>query len=149
MTLFEELVAVVQALETAGIDYALVGGLAVGVWGAPRATKDIDLLVMPSDVRRAKECLHPHGYTLEALPMKFSDGMKLERVSKIVAGATMTVDFILVDPNLQPTWNSREWRAADTFRICVVSRDALIAMKLAAGRPQDQADVIKLTEQDR
>ena len=28
-----------------GIDYILVGGLAVGLWGTPRATVDVDFLV--------------------------------------------------------------------------------------------------------
>lgn len=33
----------VDVLERAGIKYAIVGGLAVGVWSVPRATRDIDL----------------------------------------------------------------------------------------------------------
>lgn len=149
MNLFDELMSVVQALEEAGVDYALVGGLAVGVWGAPRATKDIDLLVLPADIARAKQSVRARGYALEALPMKFADGMRLERVSKTIGRELITVDFILVDPNLEPVWRSRERRDTDVVPISVVSRDALIAMKLAAGRPQDQADVIRLTEQDR
>lgn len=149
MNLFDELVTVVQALDAAGVDYALVGGLAVGVWGAPRATKDIDILVMPGDVARAKACLRTCGYHLEALPMKFSDGMQLERVSKPVGSQLMTVDLILVDSNLEVAWRSRERRATEVNEISVISREALIAMKVAAGRPQDQADVVKLTEQDR
>jgi len=32
-------------LDQAGIDYMLVGGLAVGIWGQPRATVDIDFLI--------------------------------------------------------------------------------------------------------
>ena len=35
--------AATDALEGLDLRYALVGGLAVGAWGAPRATKDIDL----------------------------------------------------------------------------------------------------------
>lgn len=149
MNLFDELVLVVSALDRSGIDYALVGGIAVGVWGAPRATKDIDLLIKPDDLVRAKESLRQVGYSLEALPMQFSDGMRMQRVSKVGAGALMTVDFILVDANLEPAWQSRSRRDTDVVSITVISRDALIAMKLSAGRPQDQADVIKLTEQDR
>ena len=149
MNLFDELVLVVSALDRSSIDYALVGGLAVGVWGAPRATKDIDLLIRPDDLDRAKESLRQVGYSLEALPMQFSDGMRMQRVSKVGAGELMTVDFILVDANLEPAWQSRSRRDTDVVSISVISRDALIAMKLSAGRPQDQADVIKLTEQDR
>jgi len=149
MNLFDELVLVVSALDRSGIEYALVGGLAVGVWGAPRATKDIDFLIRPDDLVRAKESLRQVGYTLEALPMQFSDGMQMQRVSKVGVGELMTVDFILVDSNLEPAWQSRSRRDTDVISISVISRDALIAMKLSAGRPQDQADVIKLTEQDR
>lgn len=149
VNLFDELVAVVRALESADVDYALVGGLAVGIWGAPRATKDIDLLIKPEDLTRAKESVRQIGYRLEALPMQFSDGMQMQRVSKVGAGQLMTVDFILVNANLEPAWQSRARRDTDVVAISVISRDALIAMKLAAGRPQDQADVVKLTEQDR
>jgi hypothetical protein len=149
MNLFDELVMVIQALDASSVEYALVGGLAVGVWGAPRATKDIDLLVLPEDVARAKNCVRACDYTLEALPMRFADGMELERVKKVAGSEMMTVDFILVNQNLEPAWSSRQRRETDVVPLSVVSRDALIAMKLSAGRPQDHADVIKLTEQDR
>ena len=149
MNLFDELVTVVRALDAAGIDYALVGGLAVGVWGAPRATKDIDLLIQPENVTQAKDVVRACGYKLAALPMQFADGMELHRVNKVVDGQLMTVDFILVNHNLESVWLSRERRETETTPLCVISRDALIAMKLAAGRPQDHADVVKLTEQDR
>ena len=54
MNLFDELMAVTQALDRQSVDYALVGGLAVAVWGAARATKDIDLLVRPEFVSPSK-----------------------------------------------------------------------------------------------
>ena len=47
MNVLDELMGVAAALEGASVDYAHVGGLAVAVWGAARATKDIDLLVRP------------------------------------------------------------------------------------------------------
>jgi hypothetical protein len=149
MNIYAELTTVLQALDNAAVDYALVGGLAVGVWGAPRATKDIDLLVRPEDVVRAKAAVRACGYTLEAVPMRFSDGMELERVSKVAAGQLMTVDFLLVNPNLETVWQSRQRFELEDGSISVISREALIAMKTSAGRPLDQHDVIKLTEQDR
>ena len=69
MNLFEELMALVAELDASGIEYALAGGLAVAVWGAPRATKDIDLLVMPESVARAKAVAARRGFTLEAAPI--------------------------------------------------------------------------------
>ncbi len=39
--------AVVQALETVGIDYILVGSFSSGFYGIPRATKDVDIVIHP------------------------------------------------------------------------------------------------------
>ncbi len=50
MDLHDELVSLVGALDAAGVDYALIGGLAVAVWGVPRFTQDIDLLVRREDL---------------------------------------------------------------------------------------------------
>lgn len=150
MNLYEELRGVLAALEEGGVDYALVGGLAVAVWGAPRATKDIDLLVRPERLDAALEAVRPRGFTLKALPMDFRDGTTMQRVNKTdAAGNFMTLDLILVNRNLEAIWQSRSQAAYENGRVSVVSRDALIAMKSAAARPQDIADVQSLQELDR
>jgi hypothetical protein len=52
VSLYDELKALVAALNEEGVPYALCGGLAMAVHGFVRATEDIDLLVRPSDVER-------------------------------------------------------------------------------------------------
>ena len=101
MDLEQELRSVVVALAANQIQYALVGGLAVAVWGAPRATKDIDVLVPEIQLEPAKDAVRPLGYTLDAGLTDFSDGMTVGRVSKVKDGDLMTVDFLLVNANLQ------------------------------------------------
>src|SRR5688500_5412539 len=55
------LVELVSALERAGINYMVLGGVAVQVWGQPRFTNDIDLAVAvdPRDPSRLVEALKP------------------------------------------------------------------------------------------
>lgn len=149
MTLLEQLRAILAALDGAGIEYALVGGLAVAVWGAPRATQDIDLLVRPESVDAIVAVIEPLGFRFRALPITFSDGMQLQRVSKIENGVLLTVDLLLVDANLEPTWASRRQIEVEGKPIWVISREALIQMKLAAGRTRDVQDVERLEEIDR
>jgi hypothetical protein len=150
VTIYEELRSVLGALDRAQVDYALVGGLAVAVWGAPRATKDIDLLVQPDDLPRAMAGVRECGFTLEALPFEFKDGTTIQRVSKVdKQGNLMTLDFILVDHNLEAAWASRSPLPLGNARIVVISREALIAMKALAARPQDIADIQNLKEVDR
>jgi hypothetical protein len=147
--LFEELVSLVAELDADGVDYALAGGLAVAVWGAPRATKDIDLLVRPERVVAAKGAAARRGFSLPAAPLTFRDGMTVERVSRVADGALLTVDFLVVNPNLESAWQSRARFATERGPVWVISRDALIQMKLSAGRTQDVADIEALRELDR
>jgi hypothetical protein len=46
-------------------------------------------------------------FDLRAQPMTFRDGMQLQRVSRARGSELLTVDFILVDDNLEVAWQSR------------------------------------------
>jgi hypothetical protein len=149
VTLYDELRAVLAALDGAGIEYALVGGLAVAVWGAPRATKDIDLLVQREDLPGAMAAVRPIGFTLEGLSMEFKSGIEVQRVNKIDPGGNlMTLDFLLMGATLEPVWKSRVRAPFAESHVVVASREALIAMKALAARPQDLADIQNLQELD-
>lgn len=141
--------ALVAELDRSGVPYALVGGLAVAVWGAPRATKDIDLLVQPESLEHALKAAARRGFDTPALPMTFRDGMSLQRVSRLEGGQMLTVDFILVNENLSSVWSTRQKLQTTVGAVWTISRDALIQMKVAAGRPQDAADIEKLRDIDR
>ncbi len=46
INLFESLVSLEEQLHCAGISSAVIGGVAVGVWGEPRVTRDVDVKVL-------------------------------------------------------------------------------------------------------
>jgi hypothetical protein len=133
------------SLDEAMIPYAVCGALALAIHGHPRATKDIDLVTPPDQIAALKAVARVHGYTIEALPMTFSaSGITVHRVSRLVGSQILTLDILDGSGALAPVWNSRE--RVDTARgpVWVVSRQGLITMKLAAGRPQDLADLAQL-----
>jgi hypothetical protein len=150
VTLYDELAAVLAALEDGQVEYALIGALAVAVWGSPRATKDIDLLVRTDRMPAAMAAVRALGFTLEGFPLEFKDGTRVQRVNKVDAvGNLMTVDFMEVDANLEAAWQSRATLPFGSRQVVVVSRDALIAMKARAARPQDIMDIQNLQDIDR
>lgn len=149
LDLFAEFKQLVLALDRGGVEYAVVGALAVAIHGAPRATTDIDLLVEPSSLGRALEIARDGGFAFPALPMKFRDGTEVQRMTKIEGGDTLTLDYLLVSDSLAPAWASRERLETDFGAVTVVSREALLRMKVAAGRPRDLGDVASLEEMDR
>ncbi len=152
INLYEELGRLTSALEDSGIDYALVGALSLALHGAPRATTDIDILVRPESVDKVVRLAKDRGFRFEALPIRFTDGMELRRVTKIEQEEpyeSLTVDVLLVNPNLEEVWASRRRLESDFGNLWTISRDALIRMKTWAGRESDLADLRRLEDLDR
>jgi len=148
MDLFEELMELACALDREGVPYALIGGLALAVHGAPRATTDIDFLVRPEDAERILGIARDRGFVHAASSKSFRDGSEIRRVTRIVGTEALTLDLMLVNPDLEETWSTVEVVATDAGPLRVVSRDALIRMKIASGRTRDLADVERLQEMD-
>jgi hypothetical protein len=117
---------VAEQLEKLGIRFALAGGLAVGVHGYVRATKDVDFLV-------GEEAFEHHG-----LLVTFK------------AGVPIQVGGIQVDYLSALSLGQHLIQEIENPPVCdglpVVSVEALIYMKLIARRRQDQLDVIKLIQ---
>lgn len=142
-TLIATLVDVLDALAADGVHATLVGGLAVAVHGAPRATRDIDLLVDPQDLPRALEAVARVGFRHRAAPMHPS-GVTIQRVTRIDDGQAHMLDFLLASGPLAELGTIDVAAFGRTLR--VVDRAGLLRMKAMSGRLQDLADIARLTE---
>jgi hypothetical protein len=143
--------AVVAALNRAGVDYVIVGGLAVGAHGVVRATRDLDIVPDPAreNMDRLATTLvaiggrHPIEETLTgaglARPVSFKVGTRhgevqvLNRMHGVPAFEQLRADRILV-------------KLSDDALAPVCSLPHLRAMKRAAGRPRDEVDLAELAE---
>lgn len=142
---YAEFVALVHALEDAAVDYALCGALALAIHGAPRATKDIDILALREDRDRIREVARCCGFVFDALPMEFSgSGIEVQRYTKLVEGRPLMLDVLWVDAKLRPIWDDRVRVPWSDRELWVVSRDGLLTLKLTAGRAQDLVDIQSL-----
>jgi len=147
-----ELAAIIDALDAAGIPYALCGGLAVAIYGYPRFTRDIDLLVREESLQQLLKKVDRLGFNLEGgrLPMGAGEKHPLDivRISKAQGRDLLTLDLILVSVPLEPVWASKvrvPWKSRNLW---VVSKDGLITMKRIAGRRQDLLDIENLEAAD-
>jgi hypothetical protein len=152
MNLVDELFAVTRVLHEAGIAHAVCGGIAVTIHGAPRSTKDIDILIARADLARALAAVATVGFDLPANPMTFGHGTPQERyvqrVSKLEDGQHLILDFLVADGVLQPIFEDRLEMTLPDGPLSVVSLAGLLEMKRMSGRPQDLADIEKLGQRD-
>ncbi len=143
-TLLDEFTNITNALNEREIDYAVCGGWAMAILGFPRATIDIDLLILSDDLDEVWRIAQSFGYDVEGLPLHFHDGkIEIRRISKIdkETKSLITIDFLLVTEALNEVWQNRkafEWNRGTVFS---VSKEGLIQMKQISGRLQDLADI--------
>jgi hypothetical protein len=134
-------------LAASGIEYAVCGGLAMAIHTLPRATVDIDLLILTNDLNSVLQIARARGFTLSAKPMTFAEGkVEIRRVSKPdpEIGDVLMLDLLLVTAALNEVWEGREAVLWEGETLQVVSREGLIALKRLRFSGQDQDDIKRL-----
>ena len=147
--LYDEFHKLIDGFQKRQIDYALCGGIAMAVYDHPRATVDIDLLILSESLEAAVEIAKTLDYNIRGLDMTFAKGaIEIRRVSKIdkQTGIVLSLDLLLVTPEIEEIWKSRRHTSWAHGDLSIVSREGLIALKEMRGSPQDIADVSALKE---
>ncbi len=150
-TLLDEFTDITNALNERKIDYAVCGGWAMAILGFPRATIDIDLLVLSENLDEVWRVTQNFGYDVEGLPLHFHDGkIEIRRISKIdrETKSLITIDFLLVTAALNEVWQNRKLFRWNRGTISSVSKEGLIFMKQISGRLQDLSDIERLENED-
>jgi predicted nucleotidyltransferase len=145
--------ALVRALVDGGVDFVIVGGVAVVLQAMPRFTKDLDICYSSS-----QDNLDALGSVLvglkarlrgipEALPF-VPDGHTL-RQTQILCLTTPAGDIdLLVNPHGAPDYETLRERSSamelSGRSVRVASIEDMLSMKRAAGRPQDLVDIESL-----
>ncbi|MGA2594575.1 MAG: DUF6036 family nucleotidyltransferase [Bryobacteraceae bacterium] len=127
------------------VKYLVVGAYAVSIHAQPRATKDMDILVKPDaeNATAVYAALAQFGAPLEALTnADFAAPGSFFRMGR----EPVAVDILSEIPGVDfdAAWDRRVEDVIDQATGTTanfLSRDDLIAAKLASGRPQDLADV--------
>jgi predicted nucleotidyltransferase len=136
-------------LEDQGIEYMLIGGLAVGIWAEPRATVDIDFLVAIGlddfDALRYKLIESRRFVFIHDKPMNFGKVSFLRATLK--SNTDISVDFLFVDDVFKrEALNRKKEIQLTDFLLNIATPEDLIILKLLSGRQQDRLDARKILE---
>ena len=134
----------------AGVDFVIIGGVAVALQAQPRFTKDLDVCyaVDSANLERMERVLTALNARLRGIDdtVPFVADARMLSQMQIL---TLTTDLgeidLLVDPSGAPPYAELRSEAdvvdVGGIEVRVASIDHLTAMKRAAGRPQDLADL--------
>ena len=144
---------ILAALVTRGVDFVVIGGIAAVVHGSPRITQDLDVTFATDAgnltlLRGALVALGamPRGIA-EDVPF-VADAATLRRVEVLTLDTIAGAFDVLARPAGAPPYDALRQHAVrheiGGFGVLVASIPDLIAMKRAAGRPKDLADIAEL-----
>ena len=140
--LYQAVVQLQQRLSAAGIDSAVIGGIAVSVWARPRATEDADFKVLldRDGAQHLLNILQPDYTPMQANPL---EALQRNGVLFVTDSSGVRLDLQLADVSLDEATIQRaqliELEPNLSARVC--SAEDLLIYKIISTRPLDQIDV--------
>ncbi len=140
----ERLRRVTNALNDAGIPYAVIGGNAVQLWvaqvdeSAVRTTRDVDIVLNRADMDAAKRALEPNGFRFQevaGVPMFLDgpEGTPRDAVHVIFAGEKVRAEYSETAPTVEHVEMIKSMRT--------LAFPELIRMKLTSHRLKDRVHI--------
>lgn len=138
----------IECLNENNVQYLLVGGWAVGLYGNPRLTKDIDFLIATdeSNVQRLLKALQDFGGPTVDVSV-FTEPGNVFRMGS----PPIQIDIINQADGIHfsDCYANRNLLKIDDLEISIISLADLIRNKKASARLRDLADAEYLEESDR
>lgn len=136
----------VEALSIPSLPYCLIGALALGAYGRPRATHDVDLLIL-TDSATSHSYLDPlraKGFAV-ASDWHESNPMAQNVVTRLAHPLALDFPLDLIfatSPLHKNALDRRKLFDLHGIQVHVSSAEDLILLKLSASRPRDFDDVM-------
>lgn len=127
----------------------MIGGYAVGVYGYPRTTNDIDIFVSDDaeNIRNIIKALQDFGFVGFDLSGIFKEKRSLVEIG--VEPLKVQLMNFADGINFDEAFESRNIITVEDIYINIISKTDLIKNKIVSGRHKDLADIEQLNQIDR
>lgn len=131
------------------VRFLIVGGYALAAHGVPRYTGDLDAWVWISSENAARILRSLEAFGFTGLGLSEDDFSQPDRVVQL-GYPPYRIDILtsIEGVEFDEAWSRRITLDLDGVGVPFIGRDDLLANKRVAGRPQDIADVERLTSQE-
>ena len=152
---------ILEGLYKSKVRYLIAGGLAVNLYGVPRVTQDIDIVIAMDreNVLKITSLLKELGY-VPRLPVSPDDLANPDKVKDWIENKNLkafsfyhknenykVIDIVLVHPlDFEKSFKNRTVKRAKDIDIYLASIDDVVKMKEFSGRSQDFSDIEMLNK---
>jgi len=136
-----DFVEFLRLLRSEGVEYLLVGGYAVSLYGYPRATADIDVWVRRSAENAEKVVAAIRGFGFDVPSLSADLFLRPEQVIRLgLPPLRIEVLTSVSGVEFDDCWAARREMLLDGEPVWLPSLDDLRRNKAASGRPKDLED---------
>jgi len=136
-----------QLLNSRQVEYLLIGGYAVGYYGYPRATADIDIwiAIKPENAEKVVKVLQEFGFGVEELT---SDLFLAEEQIIRMGVPPMRIEILttISGVSFEECYAARQIDELDGVEVNLISLEHLKVNKKASGRYKDLNDLENLSQ---
>ncbi|HHT9113582.1 MAG: hypothetical protein HZA47_11610 [Planctomycetes bacterium] len=152
---------ILEGLYKSKVRYLIAGGLSVNLYGVPRVTQDIDIVIAMDreNVLKITSLLKELGY-VPRLPVSPDDLANPDKVKDWIENKNLkafsfyhknenykVIDIVLVHPlDFEKSFKNRTVKKAKDIDIYLASIDDVVKMKEFSGRSQDLSDIEMLNK---
>jgi hypothetical protein len=139
--------AFIESLNSNGVEYLIVGAVALAHHGFPRYTGDLDILIRSSDknARCMEVALQAFGFG--NLGLKAADFVGSYQVVQLgMPPSRIDILTSITGVPFEDAWEGRVSADFQGVQVKIIGRQHLIQNKRATRRPQDLADLTALGE---
>lgn len=139
--------AFIESLNSNGVEYLIVGAVALAHHGLPRYTGDLDVLIRNSDQNARRMEIAIQGFGFGDLGLKAADFVGAYQVIQLgVPPRRIDILTSITGVPFEDAWAGRVSADHEGVRVNIIGRQELIQNKKATRRPQDLADLLALGE---
>ena len=136
----------VKCMEAAGVDYALLGGIAVSIYSEPRMTRDIDINIALNMEDTAEFLKKARKYGFRPIPPNINKFVKETAVIPMKFSKRGTIgrfDFIIAQNPIEFAGIQRaRFKKIYGVKLKIVTAEDLLLHKLLSDRPIDREDAL-------
>jgi hypothetical protein len=148
MEIYQDFKEFIELLNARHVEYLLIGAHALGFYGAPRFTGDLDILVNPTldNAHRIIEALKEFGF--ESLAFTVEDFTNPDSIIQLGV-PPVRIDLItsITGVTWEQAWQGRQKGNFGNISAFYLGKQEFIANKRAVGRKKDLADLEELGEE--
>jgi len=136
---------IISFLEKTEVDYLLIGGVAVGVWGRPRLTEDIDFIIfLPRrNIKNLTKCAESIGLEFKKVPHPQFPETSIFRITQGIYHA----DFIIASSELEKSALKRKVKIKLFGKnVFVPTKEDLLLLKIIPARKIDIFDAENIAQ---